>query len=81
MDPNYYIQNVTALDNHHLHVQLCSGSSVTVDFMEIMNTVKFYRLKDENIFKDVHTDGIHIIWGDDVTSITAKELMDAALIG
>ncbi len=81
MKLNDYIRTVTALDDSRLYVELYSGSSLTVDFQALKDTIKYCHLKDPSVFRDVATDGTQIIWGRNLTSITIKELMDVALIG
>ncbi len=81
MNFNEYIRAVTALDDSRLYVELHSGSSMTVDFEELKDTIKYCQLKEPQVFRDVYTDGTRIFWGCSDMSITIKELMDVALIG
>jgi two-component system chemotaxis response regulator CheY len=78
-----YFRSVKALPDYHLEVKMVTGSSILFDFRSRLNTVRFGKLRDEEMFTSVHTDGIHLIFskkGLVPVKITAKEFMDLVLV-
>ena len=78
-----YFKSVIALPDYRLEVMMVTGSSILFDFRSRLNTVRFGKLRDEEMFTSVHTDGIHLIFskkGLVPVIITAKEFMDLVLV-
>lgn len=76
-----YIRAVVPMKDYRLFMDMESGSSVIVDLSCKLQTLKYGELHDEELFKNVKTDGDYVIWGDRRVKATAGELMDVALIG
>lgn len=38
------------------------GSNILFNFSSRLNTVRFGKLRDEEMFTSVHTDGVHLIF-------------------
>ncbi|MFA9422744.1 MAG: DUF2442 domain-containing protein [Sedimentibacter sp.] len=76
-----YIQSVSPLPNYCLEVEMENGSSATVDFKPRLNSARYMVLKDEEIFKNVSTDGNYVIWQNGLVKITAKEIVGVLLAG
>lgn len=78
-----YFKNVKALTGYHLKVVMETGTSIHFDFRSRLNTARFGRLKDEELFKSVRTDGSYLIFekaGKMTLKITAAEFMDLVLV-
>ena len=58
-----------------------SGSMLIVDLSVRLTFVRFQQLADPDLFASARTDGDYVIWGNGQIRITARELMEAALIG
>lgn len=74
-----YIQSVVPLSDYCLEVKMTNGSSVTVDFKPRFKSAKYMPLQDEEIFKDVSTDGNYILWKNGLVKITVKEALEVIL--
>lgn len=78
-----YFKSVKALPEYHLEVEMATGTKILFDFRSRLNTIRFGKLRDEEMFQNVHTDGLHLIFskmGKVPVKITAKEFMDLVLI-
>jgi hypothetical protein len=73
------IRSVIPLEGYRLLIELNTGSSITVDLLPKLKTVRFAELKDQKIFQDVRTDSETVIWGDGVLKIPVFELIDVAV--
>jgi hypothetical protein len=76
-----YIKTVVPMKGYRLFMEMESGSNVIVDLSVKLDTMKYKDLKDYRIFQSAVTDGDYVVWGDGRVRVTAKELMDVALIG
>lgn len=76
-----FIRSVVPLKDYRLFMEMESGSTVTVDLSVKLDTLRYGELADEALFQKVKTDGDYVIWGDGQVKLTARELMDVALIG
>ena len=76
-----FIRSVVPLKDYRLFLNMESGSTVTVDLSVKLDTVRYGELADITLFNRVKTDGDYVIWGDNQLRLTAKELLDVALIG
>ena len=78
-----YFKSVKALPEYHLEVEMVTGSNILFDFRSRLNTVRFGKLRDVEMFISVHTDGLHLIFskeGKVPVKIAAKEFMDLVLV-
>ncbi len=78
-----YFKSVKALPEYQLEVEMVTGSNILFDFRSRLNTVRFGKLRDEEMFTSVHTDGLHLIFskkGKVPVKIAAKEFMDLVLV-
>ncbi|NNJ32814.1 response regulator [Lacrimispora defluvii] len=78
-----YFKSVTALPDYRLEVIMGTGTIIHFNFCSRLDTSRFGRLRDEDLFKSVHTDGNYLIFekaGKMPVKITASEFMDLALI-
>lgn len=78
-----YFKSVKALPEYQLEVEMVTGSKILFDFRSRLNTVRFGKLRDEEMFTSVHTDGLHLIFskkGKVSVKIAAKEFMDLVLV-
>lgn len=78
-----YFKSVHAYPNYRLEVLMGTGTTICFDFRSRMNTVRFGGLKDEELFRNVRTDGRYLIFekaGKIPLKITASEFMDLVLI-
>ncbi len=76
-----YIKTVAPLKGYRLFLEMEGGSVIILDLSVKLNTMKYQELQKGSLFTAVHTDGNYVIWGDDRIKVTAKELMEIALIG
>lgn len=76
-----FIRAVVPLKDYRLFLEMESGSTVTVDLSVKLDTLRYGELADRTLFADVKTDGDYVIWGNGRVKLTARELMDVALIG
>lgn len=78
-----YFKSVKALPEYQLEVEMVTGTNILFDFRSRLNTVRFGKLRDEEMFTSVHTDGLHLIFskkGKVPVKIAAKEFMDLVLV-
>lgn len=78
-----YFKSVKALPEYQLEVEMVTGTNILFDFRSRLNTVRFGKLRDEEMFTSVHTDGLHLIFskkGKVSVKIAAKEFMDLVLV-
>ncbi|MDD4493600.1 MAG: DUF2442 domain-containing protein [Eubacteriales bacterium] len=78
-----YFKSVKALPEYQLEVEMETGTIILFDFRSRLNTVRFGKLRDEEMFTSVHTDGLHLIFskkGKVHLKIVAKEFMDLVLV-
>jgi hypothetical protein len=76
-----FIKAVVPMRGHRLFMDMESGSSVIVDLSDKLDTVTYGALRDERLFRTVRTDGDYVIWGNSLVKVTARELLDVALVG
>lgn len=76
-----YIKAVVPMKDYRLFMEMESGSSVIVDLSVKLDTMRYMELEDKSLFQKARTDGDYVIWGDAQVKLTARELMDVALIG
>ncbi|MBE6013145.1 DUF2442 domain-containing protein [Anaeropeptidivorans aminofermentans] len=80
---NGYFRSVQALPGYHLEVTMETGSIIHFNFRSRLNTARFGRLIDEELFQSVQTDGNYLIFhkaGIMPVKVTASEFMDLVLI-
>jgi two-component system chemotaxis response regulator CheY len=78
-----YFKAVRALPDFLLEVTMETGTTIHFDFRSRLNTARFGRLRDEELFRSVRTDGDYLIFtkaGKMPVKITASEFMDLVLI-
>ncbi len=78
-----YFQSVHILPDYQLEVVMGTGTTIHFDFRSRLDTARFGRLKDEDLFRSVQTDGNYLIFakaGKMPVRITAAEFMDLVLI-
>lgn len=78
-----YFKSVYALADHQLEVVMETGTTIHFDFRSRLNTARFGRLLDKDLFRNVRTDGSYLIFekaGTMPVKITASEFMDLVLI-
>lgn len=78
-----YFKGVKALPGYQLEVEMVTRAKILFDFRSRLNTVRFGKLRDEEMFASVHTDGLHLIFhkqGKVPVKIDAKEFMDLVLV-
>lgn len=78
-----YFKQVFAGADYQLEVIMETGTTIHFDFRSRLNTVRYGMLKDEELFRSVHTDGNYLIFkktGRMPVKITASEFMDLVLI-
>lgn len=78
-----YFQSVCALPDYQLKVTMKTGTTIHFDFRSRLNTARFGMLRDEELFKNVETDGNYLTFskaGRMPVKITASEFMDLVLI-
>lgn len=78
-----YIKSVRALPEYHLEVEMVTGTNILFDFRSRLNTVRYGKLRDVEMFTSVQTDGIQLIFskkGKVPIKIDAKEFMDLVLV-
>lgn len=76
-----YIKTVVPMKDYRLLLEMESGSCVIIDLSCKLDTVKYGELSDEALFNQVSTDGDYVIWGDNRIKVTARELLEVALVG
>lgn len=78
-----YFKSVRALPGYKLEVAMETGTTLNFDFRSRLNTARFGRLSDEELFRNVRTDGAYLIFekaGKVPVKITASEFMDLVLV-
>ncbi|NLK36591.1 MAG: hypothetical protein GX299_00690 [Epulopiscium sp.] len=78
-----YFKSVKALPGYQLEVEMVTRAKILFDFRSRLNTVRFGKLRDEEMFTSVYTDGLHLIFhkqGRVPVKIDAKEFMDLVLV-
>lgn len=68
------IRYVEAKPAHRLLVELDTGMVMYINMTDKMETCRFLDLKDEEIFRNVDTDGRTIYWNDGFISMTLSEI-------
>ncbi len=71
------IKEVFARDDFCLEVMLQNGSSITLNFRNRLETLRFGMLADAEFFKKAWTDGKCIKW-DNIIEISVNELFELA---
>ncbi len=56
-----YFKRVKAQPEYQLKVEMVNGTNILFDFRSRLNTVRFGKLRDVEMFTSVHTDGLHLI--------------------
>jgi len=82
-DGGGYFRSVRVLPNYQLEVVMGTGTTIHFDFRSRLNTARFGRLQDEELFQNVETDGNYLIFakaGKMPVKITAAEFMDLVLV-
>lgn len=72
-----YIIKVTAREQYRLEVLLNNDTTVILNMVARLNSVRFIVLKDQAIFESVTTDGQYIRWGNQV-EISLSEVFHLA---
>lgn len=78
-----YFKQVQAMPEYQLEVTMETGTTICFDFRSRLNTTRFGKLWDEEMFRSVYTDGNYLIFekvGSMPVKITASEFMDLVLI-
>lgn len=78
-----YIRSVKSLPEYQLEVEMVTGTIILFNFRSRLNTVRFGKLRDLEMFTSVHTDGLHLVFskkGKVPVIIDAKEFMDLVLV-
>lgn len=57
-----HIKSVVPRENYCLEVFLDNGSSITINMVNRLKTLRFGMLEDKELFRQVTTDGICIRW-------------------
>ena len=77
-----YFKKVIAHPDYRLDVTMETGTTIQFDFSTRLNTARFGGLRDEELFRNVRTDGNYLIFekaGRMPVKITASEFMDLVL--
>lgn len=76
-----YIKRVMPMENYRLFLEMETGSTVTVELKNKLETARFGDLADEKLFRTATTDGDFVIWQDGhfVLKISVKELLDVVM--
>ncbi|MFT3985436.1 MAG: DUF2442 domain-containing protein [Lachnospiraceae bacterium] len=77
-----YFKNVIAYPHYRLEVAMETGTTIQFDFSTRLDTARFGGLRDEELFRNVRTDGNYLIFekaGRMPVKITASEFMDLVL--
>lgn len=77
-----YFKNVIAYPDYRLEVAMETGTTIQFDFSTRLDTARFGGLRDEELFRNVRTDGNYLIFekaGRMPVKITASEFMDLVL--
>lgn len=70
------ISDVVILDNYKVHIELSNGNSVILDFSKKLNTIRFVKLKNIDIFKKVQSDGYSISWMNGRIRVSLGEIFE-----
>ncbi len=68
------ISYVEAKAAHRLLVELDTGMVLYVNMSDKINTCRFLDLKNDEVFRNVQTDGNMIYWSDGFINMTLNEL-------
>lgn len=82
MSGDGYFKSVTACPGYRLDVTMGTGTAIQFDFSTRLDTARFGGLRDEELFRNVRTDGNYLIFekaGRMPVKITASEFMDLVL--
>lgn len=78
-----YFKCVQALDDYRLIVTMETGAVIHFDFSSRLNTARFGKLRDKELFASASTDGIQLLFskpGVVPVKIAAQEFLDLILI-
>jgi len=78
-----YFKSVFALPDYQLEVNMETGTIIKFDFQSRLDTMRFGKLRDIELFQSVRTDGNNLIFekiGKVPVKITTAEFMDLVLI-
>lgn len=78
-----YFKCVQALEDYRLIVTMETGAVIHFDFSSRLNTARFGKLRDKELFASASTDGIALLFGKPgvvPVTITAQEFLDLILI-
>jgi len=76
-------RSVTLLPNYQLKIQMETGNDILFDFTSRIQSIRYGRLQDPEIFASVRTDGDALIFGvneEELVTITADDFMDLLMI-
>ena len=68
------ISYVEAKAAHRLLVELDTGMVLYVNMSDKINTCRFLDLKNDEVFKNVQTDGNMVYWSDGFVNMTLNEI-------
>lgn len=60
------VTNVKPLDGYKMEVAFSDGVSGIIDLNDLVQKGIFRQLKDENVFRNVYTDGSSIAWSEEL---------------
>jgi hypothetical protein len=70
------IERVKALDNYRLYIELSNENIIIIDLKKKLNTLRFSRLSNYDVFESVRTDGYSLIFDKGRIIISFAEIMD-----
>lgn len=76
-------RSVTLLPNYQLKIQMETGNDILFDFTSRIQSIRYGRLQEPEIFASVRTDGDALIFGvneEELVTITADDFMDLLMI-
>lgn len=70
------ISNAIAFSDYRILVELNNGNAIILDFEKKLNTFRFYKLDNKNIFMKVKTDGFSLLWDNGKIRVSLGEIIE-----
>ena len=70
------ISNAIAFSDYRVLVELNNGNAIILDFEKKLNTFRFHKLDNNNIFMKVKTDGFSLLWDNGKIRVSLGEIIE-----
>ena len=70
------ISNAIAFSDYRVLGELNNGNAIILDFEKKLNTFRFHKLDNKNIFMKVKTDGFSLLWDNGKIRVSLGEIIE-----